>query len=645
MRQDLRHDRRGVALVLAIMVAMVVAAVGIGAVVTSGNSLLTAKFYADATMMEAAADGGLERGRDRLNGEPRTYLSGVAYRTLEANAAVRDADGNVIPGFTRSTYAGLTGNRTGQYGVFASVVSVVSTPRGAVVVRRAELSQESFAKFARFDNRTTSSVVFASGIQVFGPLHTNQTLYVGSGSPRPVFHGPVTTAATISGVSNGDFRQGYRQNVATIPMPTTTELATLRSYALSGNMVVTGDSRTATSVVDPDTRVEFVAVDLNGDNQFNGTDEGFLRVYKASAPLTTAKRAYVTARRWATLPTGTSPYPASMPAPPSSVTTSTDPNLISPNCGGTHGGDWWTADSIYSRLSGTNAQKRDAVRTALLSGTRRCYLGGDRRLYPDSLFRAADGYGGWVQWAGWGGTPAAALVGRRTSDGLILDNTSALYLWPINRAFNTNFKGVVYVDGAVAVSGLVRGQVTLAASGNVLQADDLTYVTTPGSSSDCSADIFGVLTPGFYYLEDNSVQAPFSVPNAGSTSSSEVYRTGFDDSPDLYLHGAVLTLNSIATENLSGGNSSTAVQACLGTLLGGRGCFFMTGSAIQEINAARMTSSGTGWNPQWSYDRCMGIRPPPYYPTTGRYYSNRYYELDPAGFDVAAWFDANQPGY
>jgi hypothetical protein len=71
----------------------------------------------------------------------------------------------------------------------------------------------------------------------------------------------------------------------------------------------------------------------------------------------------------------------------------------------------------------------------------------------------------------------------------------------------------------------------------------------------------------------------------------------------------------------------------------------MVGAAIQGKNAARMSGSGggaTGWNPQWTYDRCDGIKPPPYFPTTGRYYKNRYYEIDPVGFDVASWFAANQ---
>lgn len=633
MQVTSHNDRRGAALMMVLLIAFLVAAVGIGAVMATGSSTLMSKYYADGAMMEAATDAGLERGRDQLNGQARTWLNGTSFRTLEASVAVRDAYGNVIPGFTRSTYAGLTGNRTGQYGVFASIVSVVSTPRGAQVVRRAELSQESFAKFARFDNRTTSSVRFASGIQVFGPLHTNQTLYVDNSGGSPTFHGPVTTAASISTVGAGIFRQGYQQGIPVIPMPSPADLATLRTYAVTGSSVVTGDTRTATNVYDPDTRIEFVPVDLNNDGLFNGADEGFVRVFKASTGgVVQAKRNYVTARRWSTMPNGT---PSQMPTPPGGTTGATDPNLISPNCGGTFSGDWWTADSIYYQATSTATDKRNAARTALTGATRRCFLGGDYRLYPDSAFRASDSYGAWQPWTGWGGVANATVAAGRLPDGRVVGSTMALHLWPINRSFNTNFKGVIYVDGAVAVSGLLRGQVTVAASGNVLLADDLTYVTSPGSATDCSADIFGVLTPGFFELEDNSVGAPFLVNNT--------YRAGFDDSPDLYMHGAVLTLNSIETENVFGGNGSTAVQSCLGGLLGGRGCFFMTGSAIQEINAARMASSGTGWNPQWSYDRCMGIRPPPYYPTTGKYYKNRYYEIDPAGFNVATWYDDNQP--
>ena len=50
------------------------------------------------------------------------------------------------------------------------------------------------------------------------------------------------------------------------------------------------------------------------------------------------------------------------------------------------------------------------------------------------------------------------------------------------------------------------------------------------------------------------------------------------------------------------------------------------------------TSGGTGYIKRYSYDRCAVMYPPPYFPTTGRFQDNRYYELDPVGFSAADLF-------
>jgi hypothetical protein len=144
------------------------------------------------------------------------------------------------------------------------------------------------------------------------------------------------------------------------------------------------------------------------------------------------------------------------------------------------------------------------------------------------------------------------------------------------------------------------------------------------------ADMLGVISAQFFVIEDNNVNSPFMVNGA--------YVKGFDESADETVHGAVLTLNSVMSEAL--GSGSTNSEVCAGAAIG-RGCFNMVGAAIQGKNAGRM-QGGTGWNPQWTYDRCDAVKPPPYFPTTGRYYKNRYYEIDPVGFSVAAWFTANQ---
>ncbi len=619
MRLRRQRDERGIALIMSLLLAMVVTSMAIGMILVTRNGSLVSRFHASESTMQSLAEAGLEQGRDTLNGTPGMVPT-TGFVTLENSAPVLDASGSPVPGFTRSLYAGLSGNITGQYGVFASVISVVTSPRGATAIRRSELYQESFAKYARFDDQTTPSIRFARGIQVFGPLHTNGVLYVDDAGGRPTFHGPVTTASTISVAADGDFMQGYSENAPVIPMPTPASLAMLDTYAVMGQTSLTGGAL-GTGVYDPNTRIEFIPVDLDGDGLFDGDDEGFFRVFQATSGSPQA-RAYVTARRWPSVPGG--------------VNASDDPNMVSANCGGTwsivDGGDndWWTADSVWAKHGGTQAQKETAVRNALASATRRCYLGGDPRLYPDSLFRPNDTYGNWLPWPGWGGAPPAALAAGVLPGGAVV-GAMADYLWPINRNYNPNFKGVIYVDGSVGISGVIRGRATVAASGNVMLADDVTYVIAPGSDPDCEADIFGVTSAQFFMLEDNSVSAPFRV--------NGVYVTGHDDTADESLHAAVLTLNSIQTEDVFGG--STNSEVCVGLPIG-RGCFNMVGSAIQGINGSRMAGSGTGWNPQWSYDRCMGIAPPPYFPTTGRYYKNRFYEIDPTGFNVAAWFAANQ---
>jgi hypothetical protein len=627
------RNQRGMALFMALLMLVVLATLSVGAIMLSSNASLLGKYHAKDAEMRASADAGLELARDEINGTP-TILPPTSYATLQLRQPVRDAGGAVIPGFTRSIFAGRSGATTNQFGVYASVISRIDDNAGrAVVIRRAELAQESFSKFARFDDVTTSSVVFANGIQVFGPIHTNGVLWVGASANPAIFNGLATTAATINSVGNGTFRAGYRQGVPRINLPTPANLATLDGYATTANLEVVGGAL-GNGVYNPQTRIEFVPVDINGDGNFTGENEGFIRVYQANNN-SAAALSYVTARKWSA--------------------SASDPNSTSPNCGDVSGGTFYTAGAhIGGGPAGHNHNGTllGNERASLNAASRRCYLGGDPRLTdgwvvntpPPWAVNAPSALGSWIRWPGYAGGAAPAAIANGTIHPALgggqVGAAMADYLWPINRPFNLNYSGVIYVNGSVAISGVVRGQVTIAASGNVLLADDLIYVTAPGSIPNCDqnggiyADILGVLTPAFFVIEDNNVNSPFQVNGA--------YVKGYDETADETIHGAVLTLNSVMSEALGTGSDNSEV--CAGNPVG-RGCFNMVGAAIQGVNAARMQSSGggaTGWNPQWTYDRCDGLRGPPYFPTTGRFYKNRYYEIDPVGFDVDAWFAANQ---
>ena len=266
----------------------------------------------------------------------------------------------------------------------------------------------------------------------------------------------------------------------------------------------------------PSVRIEFVAVDINGDGQFNAANEGFMRVFRANAN-TAAALNYVTARRW-------------------NLATPNDPNPPVAELWRHHGRESAAAirtEGPWTLAPQLNAVHPDSVRSVYgRSPNHRCFLGGDPRLtgtlaapvWQVNAPAIAPVYGSWLIWPGWGGAPPAAVAAGRFRDGTLVGAAMAPYLWPVNRGYNLNFKGVVYVDGAVGVSGELRGQVTVAATGNISLADDLTYVTQPGSQQDCEADILGLLTPQFFEIEDNSVNAPFqSGPQTPRRSASSTW--------------------------------------------------------------------------------------------------------------------------
>lgn len=639
-----QSDERGVALILTLFLSIVVAGMAVGVILMASNSNLIAKFHSTEAMMAAAADAGLEKGRDTLNGTPGLVAVGSGFDTLELNAVVRDANGVVIPGFTRSIYAGENGDTTGQFGSFASVISVISNTRGAVVVRRVQLKQDSFSRFARFFN-TWSCCMWGNTEVVFGPVHSNQGMAVQTGAPGATFNGPggVTTVGAITNQASGNWNGGVQTGVAVIPFPTVATLANLQSFAVTSGTVIAGDARV--TATDPDTRIEFVPMDLNNDGDFADANEGFFRVFKMTAGGTAvqqqAKRAYVTARRWAW-----GRYAGGvLGAYPAGTSNATDPNINSPNCGGTYDPNgaaappagFYPADTIYV-MAGANAaavtQVRNSMGLAAAGAGRRCYLGGDMRLTNGGAFVLNNGYGSWLPWAGWAGAPPAAMVNRIAANpaiyplgpGVTATQLAATF-WPITRSMNPNFKGIIYVNGSVAVSGLLRGRVTISATGDVSMADDVIYVTPPNTTC---ADILGVLTQTNAYIENNSVNTPFN--------NSNVWTAPYDDTPNEIFQGFYLTLGTFQGESFAGDPAVSVNENCGGK---SRGCKSIVGGTIQQGIAATFTGN-SGWAEQDTYDVCGVTAPPPYYPTTGRFTKNRYYEMDPVGFNVATWFFNNQ---
>jgi hypothetical protein len=575
------NNERGIALVTVMLVTLAVLTMMSTAAVLGGNASLVTKYRQRESLLMAVADAGIEEARSAVNGT-RTLMPDTGYKGIETKAVVYDATGRPIPNVVRTTYIGPTGITSGQYGVFASVVTVVADVFGNAVVRRGEINQESFAKYAYFTN-TEGPIYFANGDQIYGPVHSNDVINIASSGAT--FFGPVTSAKTISGKQYGTYKQGYTETGANIPFPTTTDLNKLMTQAASGNLVI---ASTTTGVLgQAKTRIEFVAVDLNGDGDTADPDEGFIRVYQSDSA------------GWAVADA------------PSNYGQFGLRN--STNCGDFHGGAFKSAQSHYDGTSGTT----DTWSTALNSASKRCYLGGSDSLW--GTFKATDAHGQWLKWPG----PVSSLLALRP-DGQ--------YLWPITRALNPNFKGVIYVSGDVAISGKLRGRVTLAATGNIVIADNVTYVTDPSLGS--CGDILGLFVGNDVVMADNTLNSPRQPKGPNGGVAGNAYNT-YKATKDEFVHAIVLALNQFTAENYaSGPNNAEGCQ----TQQDGRGCLYLTGGIIQQNRGPVGLTDGHGYVKRYSYDACGTTDPPPYFPTTGHYAKGHYYEVDPTNFAVGPYF-------
>lgn len=636
-RADWRNER-GIALPTVMLLSFAIATIAFTGAIWILNAQLIQKSGARASILNDVAVARLEEGRSRLATSPSVYPA-TGYVTLDTNAVVRDAAGTILPGLREWTYAGPNGVTSGQYGVFGTIISVVQDSFGNKVVRRLQVEQESFAKYAYFTT-VEGNIVFANNDQIRGPVHSNDLIKIDASGAT--FFDQVTTAqSSIQGQSNGTF-QGPppKKNVPVIPLPTTQAFSSLQTRASAAGMSFAGNTN-GNSSGEASLRIEFVALDLNGDLDSTDKDEGFVRIYQDNT-----RPWYVTAH----LP-NVNPINADI--------------RRSPNCGAPYAltaappapktgnpvAAWNTVpvsvvfrtDSAINPAPYTQAT-RDAA-NALMGGTNlanlqsRCYLGGDPRLYqqvwPDVTFDGAAwnaARGAWTAAGVPGWIPRAAGIGVPTVNAFT-SRPDAAYLWPISREYNKLWQGVIYVSGRVAVSGVISGRVTLASPENIIVADDIRMAVDPGSAeaSSCT-NILGLFSGDSVLVANNTLNTPQQINSTGT------YRT-YDQTMEEDIHAVVLALDIFGAEQYDQGPSDA--QDC-GTSNSGRGCLALTGGIIQNTRGAVGLTSGQGYIKRYTYYPCAASDPPPYFPTTGRFARNRVYEIDPRGFDVAAWFAREQ---
>lgn len=625
-----RRDERGIALLTTLLVGFAVSAIALAGAFWVLNSQLIQKNGERAAILNDYAVAAVEEGRSKLNANPAVYPA-TNWVQLDTNAQVKDGAGVVIPGLRKNTYAGPDGITSGQYGVFGTIISEVTDSFGNKVVRREQVNQESFAKYAYFTT-IEGNIVFANNDQIRGPVHSNDQIKIDA-SGATFFDQVSTAASSIQGQSYGNFVNfPPKLSVPAIPLPTTAAFTALQTHANNGGVSFAGNTN-GNSEGEASVRIEFVAIDVNGDGDSTDANEGFMRIYQDNA------------RPWYV--TGTL---SGNPGPNGDI-------RRSPNCGVPVKGNAvqlgsytlandaiWNGNPVgtnpvrFRTAADTNpAGARDPQATTMLGtagSNYRCFLGGDPRLrqesWPNINANAWNAVKG--DWAGTG-------VGWRlrpntmTVPAVVGARPDGAYLWPISRQYNPAWEGVIYVSGRVAISGVINGRVTIASPENIVIADDIRTAIDPGSAqaAEC-ANMVGIFSGDSILVGDNNLNVPQQIAGAGN------WRT-YDDTPEEDIHAVVLALDIFGAEHYSQGPNNA--EDCNGTN-NGRGCLNLNGGIIQKSRGAVGLTDGHGYTKRYTYNTCAVNDPPPYFPTTGRFARNRIYELDPRNFNVTSWFAANQ---
>jgi hypothetical protein len=690
-----RGARRGSAIILTLILTLALGALAMSAMYLANGTKISGRIQDRAASLQFAADAALQLGKSYVNADPDA-MPETGFREITFNGGViRGADGTDVPGVTYKLWVGPTGATSGQFGAFGSLIAEARDNVGGRVVRRLELAQENFARYAYWSNLERSSgggaIYFGGGDVVFGPLWTNDTMRIaskGASAWAAQFRDDAGTAGVVQNGGEADWWRGYQENMKPISLPAPSALNDLAGYATSGGMNFTPPNPSQgeqwTSM-----RIEFVNVDIDGDGRDNDPQDGFFRVYRLKAgglpewirgdntTRASGSTTIASAARLAGDPNFSPSWPRrfncgrwiTVPARFGGTTRRFFPSqtIFHPRIRDwlierwdTYGGLSLTDATNHvvntlrfsSNPSGlTSADSTNLVKAYLAQSNtdRQCFLGGASELREvrswrstasgariDSLiddvggsartFVVSDPQGEYLPYAG---TIDPRVTAVRPAE--------AQYLFPLFRGINSGARGVIHVNGTVGVSGTLVGRVTLRTTGNAVILDDIRYGTNPATTGRC-VDVLGLLSEMNVVFADNMMNNQMDIDPTFGEDWKIV-----DDSKDLTVHAVMMALDeSIRAERHGDTWAPTTGNPC-GTRLAQRGCLSVLGGLIQERRGIVATFSSswsgmTGFVKQYSYDRCANLRPPPYFPTTGRYLENRYMEVDPVNFNITALF-------
>ena len=286
--------RRGSALVLVLIMTLALAGLSASAVYMTSSSGLLSRYHDKDRDLTFALETALELGKSRLQRDTTLVLYDTGYKQLLTSQPVYTSSGSVLTGVTVNLYAGNTGDTSGVYIPYITLLGTVSDPSGIRYARRLDLYQQSFSRYGLFTNDFPAAASIGAGEQVAGRVHSNNR-FIGSssGSPTPVFFDTVSAAGVISGSGQWSDTLSSASGTTVIPYPAQ---ATMRTYysalATAGNLNYTISAGSATSAYNAGInmsgtsnatanytgRIEFLTIDVNNNGMIDST-EGFMKAF------------------------------------------------------------------------------------------------------------------------------------------------------------------------------------------------------------------------------------------------------------------------------------------------------------------------------------------------------------------------------
>ena len=661
-----RVTRRGTALILVLLMTVTLAAIAMSAILLTGSGGMIGRYYDRERDFRYAAEASLQMGKARLLRDTTIHLPDTGYVTLVSGGQIKGADGLVVPNVKVNLYAGLTNITTGQFGQYASIVAEAYDAGGTRYVRRLEMQAENFAHYAMFTNTFSSGLCYSTGEFIAGRAHSNQGWY---SCNNPTYYDTVSAVLSVTGGSPV-YKKGTINGAAYIPIPPVGKLASLHTHALEGNLDVIATGNDTGSVR---TRIEFTALDLNGDGKDTSFNEGFFKVYQAVGPSASAGHM----KSDSTFQSSGAAYQDSLCGDFHTIAGQA-PKFYPVSV---HNQAWFKAlvfapaatDNVLPAGAAIQDDDRDKIMKGGGGGTNfRCYMGGDPHLIAtegrlalpvalrlpvtnwqkggdESTITDSSEYGYWQKWTGDTGPVQTILNAAPAGSTGSFYKTHANRLWPLHRSLNPNTKGVIHVHGPVVLSGVLRGSVTVYAAttgaqqGIVGYGDDLVYAQDPASST--CANLLGVISDGDQLILDNTINSPQRASSAGGMPFrwADGDDNGMSTSHDFVLHGVTMSrLGTVGVQNYQ--SHPENLQNC-NAANSGRGCIRQAGGVIEQVITATYSNNGDGFGENRSVDVCLNTQSPPYFPTTGRYIDNRFYEIDPARYNITTLFQSMQGGY